>query len=223
MIHVIPGADLPPRYDDLRDKPAQLYVRGDPEVLGMPSVAIVGSRACSSEGRIVARKWAYALAKEGLVIVSGLAHGIDGEAHRGALEAPSGLTVAVLGCGIDRNYPAMHAELAKRIETSGGAIVSEYEPGVEPAPWRFPVRNRIVAAADVTLLIEARPRSGSLITTSLALEMGRTVLAVPGDISVEGKAGSNMLLRERKAEMVLSPDDVLGWLDSLRLRSEYVS
>jgi DNA processing protein len=127
-------------------------------------------------------------------VISGLARGIDAEAHRGALEA-GGTTVAVLGCGIDRDYPAAHAELARRIVESG-LIVSEYAPGVEPAPWRFPARNRIVAGlAAATVVVEARERSGALITADLALEEGREVFAVPGEITSALSAGTNGLLK----------------------------
>ena len=128
-----------------------------------------------------------------LVIVSGLARGIDAAAHRGALE--TGTTIAVLGCGIDRDYPRAHATLAAEIAVRG-AIVSEYPPGVEPAPWRFPARNRIVAGlADATIVVEARERSGALITADLALDEGREVLAVPGEITSGLSRGTNHLLR----------------------------
>jgi DNA processing protein len=133
-------------------------------------------------------------AAAGLVVVSGLARGIDGEAHRGALDA-GGTTVAVLGCGIDRDYPASHAELAAQIRASGLAL-SEYAPGVEPAPWRFPARNRIIAGlCAATVVVEARERSGALITADLALEEGREVLAVPGEITSALSRGTNDLLR----------------------------
>ena len=159
-----------------------------------PSVAIVGARACSSYGRSVARSLGRELAAAGLVVVSGMARGIDGEAHRGALDA-GGVTVAVLGCGIDRDYPAAHRELARRI-VEQGLIVSEYEPGVEPAPWRFPARNRIIAGlCAATVVVEARERSGALITADFALEDGREVMVVPGEITSAVSAGSNALLR----------------------------
>ena len=142
----------------------------------------MGARACSSYGAHVARMFGRELAAAGLVVVSGMARGVDGEAHRGALEA-GGRTVAVLGCGVDRDYPAAHAELARRISRDG-LVVSEYAPGVEPAPWRFPARNRIVAGlAQVTVVIEAREKSGALITADLAVEEGREVFAVPGEIT----------------------------------------
>ena len=127
------------------------------------------------------------------MIVSGLARGIDAAAHRGALE--TGTTAAVLGCGIDRDYPRAHATLAAEIARDG-LIVSEYAPGVEPAPWRFPARNRIVAGlADATIVVEARERSGALITADLALDEGREVLAVPGEITSALSRGTNHLLR----------------------------
>jgi DNA processing protein len=191
------------------DPPPGLFIRGrmPPELLERASVAIVGARACSSYGAQVARMIGRELGAAGLVVVSGLARGIDGEAHRGALEA-GGTTVAVLGCGVDRNYPASNAQLASRIEESG-LIVSEYAPGVEPAPWRFPARNRIVAGlAAATVVVEARERSGALITADLALEEGREVFAVPGEITSRLSEGTNRLLR-LGATALTCADDVL--------------
>jgi DNA processing protein len=178
------------------DAPPGLFVRGQAPlaVLERASVAIVGARACSAYGAQVARMLGRELAAAGLVVVSGLARGIDGEAHRGALEA-GGTTIAVLGCGIDRDYPASNAQLARRIEETG-LLLSEYPPGVEPAPWRFPARNRIVAGlAAATIVVEARERSGALITADLALEEGREVFAVPGEITSRLSDGTNRLLR----------------------------
>jgi DNA processing protein len=198
----------PPLLAELYDPPARLLLRGGPaEILSRPAVAVVGARSCSSYGTQVARDLARELAAAGVVIVSGLARGIDGEAHRGALAA-GGLTVAVLGCGIDRDYPRAHAELARRI-AEGGLIVSEYPPGVEPAPWRFPARNRIVAGlARATVVVEARERSGALITADFALELGREVFAVPGEITSGLSKGTNDLIRQG-ATPLLRPDDVL--------------
>jgi DNA processing protein len=192
------------------DPPLGLFVRGAAplDLLEQPSVAIVGARAASGYGRHVARTLARELASAGLVVVSGLARGIDGEAHRGALDA-RGTTVAVLGCGIDRDYPASNAELAGRIAETG-LIVSEYAPGVEPAPWRFPARNRIVAGlAAATVVVEARERSGALITADLAMEEGREVFAVPGEITSALSAGTNQLLKHGAA-LASSPTDVLA-------------
>jgi DNA processing protein len=193
----------------IHDPPAALFLRGhaEPELLARPAVAIVGARACSPYGSQVARMLGRELAAAGLVVVSGMARGVDGEAHRGALEA-DGQTVAVLGCGIDRDYPAVHAELARRIGERG-LVVSEYEPGVEPAPWRFPARNRIIAGLPaVTVIVEARERSGALITADFALEDGREVFAVPGEITAALAAGTNQLLRQGAAPLT-SSDDVL--------------
>ncbi|MGH3066944.1 MAG: DNA-processing protein DprA [Gaiellaceae bacterium] len=187
---------FPPLLAAIHDPPPQLFVRGSEEldVLARAAVAVVGARACSSYGRSVARSLGRELAAAGLVVVSGMARGVDGEAHRGALEA-GGSTVAVLGCGIDRDYPAAHTELARRIRGQG-LIVSEYEPGTEPAPWRFPARNRIIAGlCSATVVVEARERSGALITADFALEEGRDVLAVPGEITSALSAGTNALLR----------------------------
>ena len=200
---------FPPLLTAIHDPPRRLYVRGSGsvETLSAPAVAIVGARACSSYGRSVARSLARELAAAGLVIVSGMARGVDGEAHRGALEA-GGVTCAVLGCGIDRDYPAAHAELARRI-CERGVLVSEYEPGVEPAPWRFPARNRIIAGlCRATVVVEARERSGALITADFALEEGREVLAVPGEITSALSGGTNALLR-LGATPVTSAEDVL--------------
>jgi DNA processing protein len=185
----------PARLRSIHDPPVGLFVRGvaPVELLAAPCIAIVGARACSQYGTEVATMLAERLAAAGVVVVSGLARGIDGAAHRGALRA--GRTAAVLGCGIDRDYPRAHAALAAEI-AAVGLIVSEYAPGVEPAPWRFPARNRIVAGlADATVVVEARLRSGALITADLALEEGREVLAVPGEITSHLSAGSNALLR----------------------------
>ncbi|TMM23019.1 MAG: DNA-protecting protein DprA [Actinobacteria bacterium] len=202
-------SDLPELLRQIHDPPRALFLRGsaDAEILGRPAVAIVGARACSPYGSQVARMLGRELAAAGLVVVSGLARGVDGEAHRGALEA-GGLTVAVLGCGIDRDYPAAHADLARRI-CERGLVVSEYEPCVEPAPWRFPARNRIIAGlAAATVIVEARERSGALITADFALEDGREVFAVPGEITGTLATGTNRLLRQG-ATPLTSADDVL--------------
>jgi DNA processing protein len=193
---VLGRRELPPLLRAIHDPPPKLYLRGAGEtaLLSRIAVAIVGARACSPYGAQVARRLGRELAAAGVVVISGLARGIDGEAHRGALET-NGYTVAVLGCGIDRDYPAAHAQLAREIEQRS-LIVSEYEPGVEPAPWRFPARNRIIAGLCVaTIVVEARERSGALITADFALEEGREVFAVPGEITSALSAGTNALLR----------------------------
>lgn len=209
------------RLDDLpgRDRPPEkLYCRGDglAQALAAPTIAVVGARACSGYGAHVARRLAAEFAGAGVTVVSGLARGIDAEAHRGTLEA-GGRTVAVLGCGIDRDYPAAHAELARHIAATG-AVISEYEPGVEPAPWRFPARNRLIAAlADVVVIVEARHQSGALITVDLAMEIGRPIYAVPGEITSNLSLGTNELIRQRHATLIRSAADVLADLEPKEL------
>lgn len=193
---------------ELHDPPHRLHIRGDADALCETCVAVVGARSCSSYGAQAARSLARELARSGVAVVSGLARGVDGQAHRGALEG-GGKTIAILGCGIDRNYPQAHSSLADQIEQAG-AIVSEWGPGVEPAPWRFPARNRIIAGlARSTVVVEARSRSGALITADFALELGRDVFAVPGEITSGLSAGTNDLLRQGAAP-ALSAADVLG-------------
>jgi len=192
----LPRSQLPPLLRAIHDPPRRLHLRGngESELLALTAVAVVGARACSPYGAQVAHMLGRDLAAAGVVVVSGLARGVDGEAHRGALQA-DGHTVAVLGCGIDRDYPAAHAGLAREI-AERSLIVSEYEPGVEPAPWQFPARNRIIAGlCAATIVVEARERSGSLITADFALEEGREVFAVPGEITSSLSAGTNALLR----------------------------
>jgi DNA processing protein len=205
----IPRHELPPLLRAIHDPPRRLYLRGSgtTALLDRPAVAVVGARACSPYGALVARMLGRELAAAGIVVVSGMARGVDGEAHRGALET-NGHTVAVLGCGIDRDYPAAHASLARSI-AERSLLVSEYEPGVPPLPYRFPARNRIVAGLCVaTVVVEARERSGALITTDFALEEGREVFAVPGEITSALSAGTNALLR-LGATPLTSADDVL--------------
>jgi DNA processing protein len=203
------AAGFPTLLRAIHDPPPGLFLRGtgDNSLLSRTAVAIVGARACSGYGASVARSLGRELAHAGLLVVSGMARGIDAEAHRGALEADCP-TVAVLGCGIDRDYPAAHAELARRIAGTG-LLVSEYAPGVEPAPWRFPARNRIVAGlCAATVVVEARERSGALITADLALEEGREVFTVPGEITSALSAGTNALLK-LGATPLTSASDVL--------------
>jgi DNA processing protein len=212
------ATDFPPLLRAIHDPPAGLFLRGaaKPGLLAQPAVAVVGARASSGYGASVARSLGRELAAAGLVVVSGLARGIDAEAHRGTLEA-EGKTVAVLGCGIDRDYPAAHAELARRV-ADAGLIVSEYAPGVEPAPWRFPARNRIVAGlCAATVVVEARERSGALITADLALQEGREVFAVPGEITSSLSAGTNALLKLGAAPLTSAADVLASFGIELQL------
>jgi DNA processing protein len=203
----------PPQLRGTADPPQVLYVLGDPEVLAQPQVAVVGSRHPTPGGTDNAYAFARALAAAGLVVTSGLAAGIDGAAHRGALAA-GGLTVVVAGTGLDRVYPARHRELAHRIAAEG-ALVSEYWPGAPPLPEHFPRRNRILAGLALgTLVVEAALRSGSLITARLAAEEGREVFAIPGSIHNPLARGCHNLIRQG-AQLVETPEEVLGVLGPL--------
>jgi DNA processing protein len=180
---------------------------GEGEAAGA-SVAIVGSREATPYGLEVATWLAKELAQQGVVVVSGFARGIDAAAHRGALAAEQGRTIAVLGCGLLSDYPKGHRELGLRIRNRG-ALLSEFPCALHPVNGNFPIRNRIIAAlAEITVVVEAAARSGSLITARLALELGREVLAVPGRITDEQALGVNDLLRDGAAP-VTHPADIL--------------
>jgi DNA processing protein len=189
--------DLYPRaLLDAADAPWALIGRGDASLLAdlepAGGVTVVGARRATSYGREVARDLGRDLARAGLVVVSGLAFGIDACAHRGALEA--GRTIAVLGCGADTAYPAAHRSLWRRI-CERGLVLSELPPGATPWRWTFPARNRIMAAlTGMTVVVEAAARSGSLITTDLAADLGRDLGAVPGPVTSRASAGPNGLL-----------------------------
>jgi len=197
----------------LSSPPKELFVAGElDELLARPRVAIVGSRKVSAYGRSVTMQIAGELARQGIVIVSGLALGVDGLAHRAALEA-GGLTLAVLPGPIETIYPSSHTALARQIIDSGGALVSEYPAGTPAYKPNFVARNRIVAGlSDVLLITEAALKSGSLHTARFALEQGKDVLAVPGNIASEMSVGANNLLKAG-ATPVTSADDVLRLFD----------
>jgi DNA processing protein len=200
----------PPRLANLPDPAPLLVVRGEVGALAAPSVAIVGSRAATAYGRAAARKLAGDLARAGLVVVSGLALGIDAVAHGAALDA-GGRTVAVQACGPEMVYPPVHRGLADRIARQG-AVVSEFPPGIRPLRHHFPLRNRLISGLALALIVvEARERSGSLITAQHAAEQGVDVFAVPGPISAPTSAGTNQLLRHG-AGVALEAEDILGAL-----------
>lgn len=190
--------------------PPVLTYRGDTAHLARPAVAIVGARNASVAALKLARQFAEALASEGRLVVSGLARGIDGAAHEGALA--SGTTAAIIAGGIDVTYPPQHAELRERIAKEG-ILIAEQPPGTEPQARHFPSRNRIIAGLCAgTVVVEAAPRSGSLITARLAGEAGREVMAIPGN-PLDGRArGCNQLIRDG-AILVQSPEDVAELLD----------
>lgn len=187
-----------------------LLVQGDASALLAPGIAIIGSRAPTQHGLALAREFAAAFARAGLVVISGLARGIDAAAHAGALDA-GGRTVAVQACGPDLVYPAAHRALADRIARQG-ALATEFPPGTPPRPQHFPLRNRLISGlAEALLVIEARERSGTLVTTGHAAAQGVDVFALPGPLGAAACAGSNRLLRDG-AHIALEPEDVLGVL-----------
>jgi DNA processing protein len=190
------------------EPPALLFVRGELESLDRPRVAVIGTRRCSQSGRVVARELGRDLAEAGVCVLSGLALGIDGAAHGGALSVPGAAPVAVVGTGLDVVYPAAHRELWERVATAG-AVLSEYPLGTPPDRWRFPARNRLLAAlADVVVVVESHLHGGSLHTVESALERDRTVMAVPGSVRNPSATGTNGLLAAGCAP-VRDADDVL--------------
>jgi DNA processing protein len=200
-------ATYPELLREIYDPPPVLFLQGDPTLLGSPSVAVIGSRAATDYGRRSAFSLARDLAEMGVAVVSGLALGIDGEAHRGALAA-SGKTLAVLGCGLDVVYPRQHQNLYQEIGEEG-LIVSEYLLGTQPDGFRFPARNRIIAGLSrAVVVVEATAKSGSLITATMALEQGREVFAVPGRIDSPKSSGCHRLLVEG-AHPALSADSIV--------------
>lgn len=196
----LPDAGYPPLLAAIPDPPIALFVRGSLDALAAPiNVAIVGSRRASQNGCQFARALAADLGRSGFEITSGMAVGIDGAAHRGAIDAAA-VTVAVVGGGHQRTYPAQHRSLATQIVSTGGVIVSEYPPSVGPRPSHFPERNRIISGlAAGVVVVEARMNSGSLITARMALEQGREVMAVPGGVADGVHGGCHRLLREGAA------------------------
>jgi len=200
--------DYPDILTNIPDPPVVLFYRGDLErFLAMPSIAVIGSRRCTTYGRKVARTLARDFVRSGVAVVSGLARGIDGEAHRGVIEA-DGVTMAVLGNGLDSCYPPEHDRLSESI-LEKGVLLSEYPPGTEPARYRFPERNRLISGfSRGVVVVEAGRRSGTMITVNTALDQGRDVFAVPGEVTRALSMGTNMLLRDG-AGVVISAADVL--------------
>lgn len=204
---VVIREEFPSGLRDLPDAPDLLFVRGAP-LPTQTGVAIVGTRAATAYGLAVAERFGRAVANAGWPVVSGLARGIDGAAHRGCVDT-GGSAIAVLGCGIDVCYPPEHGELLDRILAQGGSVATEYAPGAPPEGWRFPPRNRIISGlAGVVVVIEAGVKGGALITAACALEQGRAVLAVPGDIDRPTSRGCNLLIRDG-AHPVLDVDDLI--------------
>lgn len=213
-IEAVPLFDsrYPPLLACIIDPPPVLWVRGRLDILSRPAVAVVGSRAATPYALEVGARISAELVRRGVVVVSGLARGVDSAAHRGCLRE-RGCTVAVLGSGIDRVYPPEHVDLAAEI-AQDGLIVSELAPGAPPLAEHFPLRNRIISGISLaTVVVEASEQSGSLITARCALEQGREVMAVPGSVLSGRNRGSHALLKDG-AKVVETADDILqelGW------------
>lgn len=201
--------EYPEQLRNYEDMPKKLYVRGRLPVPGKPAAAIVGARMCSAYGRMQAFRFARELSFAGVQVLSGLAYGIDSEGHKGALEG-GGTTFAVLGNGVDICYPTGNRPLYERILRENGGIISEYAPGTMARTYFFPARNRIISAlSDVILVVEAKEKSGSLITARCALEQGKTVYAVPGPVTEELSRGCHMLIYDG-AGIAYSPEILLS-------------
>ena len=199
----------PKSLDDLPSKPLVLYVAGNPDVLSLPGIAVVGTRLPTLYGTDMAETFSAGIVRNGMSVISGLATGIDAYAHKGALAA-GGVTIGVLGGAIDRFFPEENRELGRRIITSGGAVICEYPFGFPPGTKTFPQRNRIVAAlARGTLAVECPLQSGTLITCNIAKKLGRRVMAIPANLDSKSSAGCWKLIREG-AVMVTSATDVAG-------------
>lgn len=212
-------AEYPPNLRQIADPPPYLFVRGSAALNDTSCIAIVGARAASDIGRRMAQRLGLELAAKGFTVVSGLARGIDGEAHQGALDA-HGKTIAVMGCGVDVIYPAEHRKLADAILQAGGALVSELPIGTQPLAENFPVRNRILSGLCLgVVIVEAAEKSGSLITARMALEQNRQVFAVPGSPLSGRTRGSNRLLKEG-AKLVECVEDVIEELAPQMARTQ---
>ncbi len=197
----------PPLLKEIPDPPLILYVAGSLDALALPQIAMVGSRKASPGGRAIAKRLAGDLTSAGYSVCSGMALGIDSESHHGALEN-QGVSVAVLGCGIDRIYPDSNKRLAQEL-VEKGAIVSEFPLGTPPKPWHFPQRNRIISGlSQGVVIVEAALKSGSLITARYALEQGREVFAVPGSLHNPQAKGSHHLLKNG-AKLVENATDII--------------
>lgn len=219
-VHIVTPADegYPQRLKAAPGRPLALYVRGNLEALDKSAIAIVGTRRSTSYGVGVANAFSYDLARAGWSIVSGLALGIDAAAHSGALEA-NGVTIGVIGSGLDKFYPEENRELARRIAKSGGAVVSQFPFGRPPDRETFPIRNHVVAGlASGVIAVEAPLKSGTLITTGIAADLGRTVMAVPARVDSRMSAGCLQLIRDG-AILVRNADDVMEAMSELLPKS----
>ena len=200
--------NYPEKLRNIYAPPAKLYLLGDQTILNKPSIAIIGCRDASDYGKKVAFRFAYELVKQGIVVISGLARGIDTYAHLGAVKA-NGQTIAVLGSGFAHIYPKENKELCKRILQEGGAIITEYEPQAKPEKMHFPARNRLISGlSNGVLVVEAKEKSGTLITVDHALEQGKDVFIIPGNITSDNSYGTNNLIKQG-AKIVTKVEDIL--------------
>jgi DNA processing protein len=232
-------ADLPRRQQEAHDRGARLLLPGDPDVdaflaplpypvalwvrgtlpplalSGIPRLAIVGSRQATTRGKIRTQAWAKVLTEAGVAVVSGLARGIDGAAHLGALEAHPGMfglaaTWGIMGSGLDHPYPPEHRPLMDRMVAAGGGVITPFAPEAPPLKWHFPRRNWLLAAwTDGVLVTEARLKSGSLVTARLALDLGKELWVCPGSPEDPSAEGPNYLLKSCSAKICLAPNDLL--------------
>lgn len=203
--------DYPPQLLRLDDLPSLLFYKGDPSMLCLPQIAIVGSRQASLQGQRTSREFAYQFARGGFHITSGLARGIDAAAHRGCLDG-EGKTIAVLACGLDDVYPKRHRSLGQEILAKGGVLLSEYPPGMPALPHQFPIRNRLISGLSQALLVvEAARHSGSVVSAKWAAEQGVDVYAIPGSIYSPQSEGCLDLLRQG-ALLATAPSDVVASL-----------
>lgn len=200
--------NYPEKLRNIYTPPTKLYLLGEEKILNKPSIAIIGCRQASDYGKTVAFRFAYELAKRGIVIVSGLARGIDSCGHLGAVKA-KGKTAAVLGSGFSHIYPAENKNLCKDILQNGGCILTEYEPSSKPEKYHFPARNRLISGlSEGVLVVEAKEKSGTLITVDYALEQGKDVFIIPGNITSSNSYGTNDLIKQG-AKLVTNVEDIL--------------
>lgn len=207
LIHIY-DKYYPQKLKKIYDKPIVLYIKGNKSILNEFSLAIIGCREHTKYGEMVAKNMSYQISKNNIVTISGLARGIDSIAHKETLRA-KGKTIAVIGSGVDNIYPEENKELAKEIIKNGGTIISEYVIGTKPQKMNFPARNRIISGmSNGVVVIEAKKKSGTMITVDFALEQGKEVFAVPGNILSKNSEGTNELIKQG-AKLVTNVEDIL--------------
>ena len=200
--------NYPEKLRQIYGRPAKLYIEGNTNILNSKSIAIIGSRNCSKYGMEVAYKFGYGLAQKGITVISGLARGIDAYSHWGVVKA-NGKAIAVLGSGLNNIYPRENVKLYNEIIKNGGAVITEYEPNAKPEKMHFPARNRIISAlSDGILVVEARRKSGTLITVDFGLEQGKEIYAIPGNITSINSKGTNEIIKQG-AKLVTCSEEII--------------